>query len=506
MFRVRGRVISRSCAVMLASGAMVAGSFAVSGAAVADDGAGDAGATATLGSGLFGGAVMVDGERISGGLFTLKTDQGEKIQTYCIDFGHATKARAKYQETGWDSTSLATNDDAGKIKWILENAYPTKSVEAIAQAAGIQSSPRHRFTPRDAAAGTQAAIWHFSDGKDAQPVDKEANALTKYLVANAVSVQEPKPSLELAPAAVSGKSGDLLGPVNVTSNATAQLNLDDAAAKSGVKLVDKDGKDLSEASNGSAVYFSVPAGAAPGTATMTAEATTQVPIGRAFTSLGYTPEKHSQTMILAGSGTVKVSATAVADWAKKGAIPAAEVREDCENSKVVVTVANNGDDTFTGTVGDQSITVKPGEKQEVGVTVAEDAKYSIEVKGSNGFTKTFEGVLDCKTESTVGGTTTGGSTPSASPSTAPSTAPSVAPSSSQSTGATGTTGTTGTTGATTGDTGTAGTTAGTTGGNLAETGSSSATPMIAGAAAVLVGLGGGLVFLLRKRRSSSPSA
>ncbi|MFF4651381.1 thioester domain-containing protein [Streptomyces sp. NPDC001380] len=457
---------------MLASSVLVVGGLAAAGSAAAEDGSGDAGATATLEQQLYhGGPVVVDGsERVAGGLFTLDTGKGS-VYTYCIDFGHYTKDGAKYQEAGWDATSLANNPNAGRIKWILENSYPAK---------GVAELPVKGLNEDQAAAGTQAAIWHFSDGKDAVPKDPAAARLTTYLEENAAVQEEPKPSLELTPDAVSGKSGDLIGPVNVSANATVQLRLDDAAAKSGVKLVDRDGRPVTEASNGSAVYFSVPAGAAPGTATLTASATTEVPVGRAFTSLGYTPQQHSQTMILAGSGKVDVSDTATATWARKGAIPAAEAREYCQSGKVVVTVSNNGDEDFTGTVSGRPVTVHPGGKQEVAVPVAEDAHYAIEVKGSNGFSKTFEGVLDCRTSSSTGGGTAGGTAPSASPSPAPSSS------------------------ATGGTTGTAGgsTTGATTGGGLAETGSSSATPVIAGVAAVLVVVGGGVVFFLRRRRSS----
>jgi TQXA domain-containing protein/LPXTG-motif cell wall-anchored protein len=475
MFRVRGRVISRLPAVMLMSGALMAGSFTVAGAAAAQDGAsGAVGATAELQPGLLHhGEVVVDGVSHPGGLFTLSTAQGD-LYTYCIDFGHSTKPNSSYQESDWGGTSLATNPDAGKIKWILENSYPTKTVAAVATAAGISGD----LTEDDAAAGTQAAIWHFSDGKNAVPKDAEAATLTSYLEAHAAAQDEPQGSLELSPQAVSGRSGELVGPVTIATNSDAvELKLDSAAAKAGVLLVDKNGKELTgQVGNGTEVYFSVPNAAPAGQATLTASASTEVPVGRVFTSLGYTAEDHSQTMILAGSQRVDVSAAATAAWSpKKGPIPAVTAAEDCSNGSVVVTVANNGDEDFTFTVNGSEVTVKPGGTENVPVKVAEDKPYDIKVTGANGFSKEFKGVLDCKTSSSTGGTGTG--TGGNSPSPAASTSTSPSPGSSTSPAAA-------------------------TGGDLAETGSSSATPMIAAVAGGLVVLGGGLVFMLRKRRSS----
>jgi TQXA domain-containing protein/LPXTG-motif cell wall-anchored protein len=452
---------------MLASGMAIGGGFAAAGGAAADEapsGVGAGGATATLQPGLKqSGKVEIDGHSYAAGLFTLRTAQGGEIYTYCIDLHHHTKPKAEYQESDWGATSLAAKpESAGKIKWILENAYPTKSAQAAAQAAGISDG----LTDGDAAAGTQAAIWHFSDGVQATPEDPEAAKLAEYLVAQAKNQQEPEPSLQLSPQAVSGKSGELAGPVTLNTNANAAaLVLDGEAAKAGVKLTGKDGKELpATVGNGTDVYFSVPAGAAAGEAKLTATATTEVPVGRAFTSVGYTEADHSQTMILAGSHNVQVSAEASASWSNaKGPIPAAEAEERCSDSTVVVTVANNGDQDFVGTVNGESVTVKPGASQSVPVKVGEDQAYTIKVAGSNGFSEEFRGVLDCRTA------TVGDSSP--------------APSQSASTGS-------GTDDSTGGD-------------DLAETGSSSATPVIAAVAGGLVVVGGGLVFLLRKRSRQS---
>lgn len=108
--------------------------------------------------------------------------------------------------------------------------------------------------------------------------------------------------------------------------------------------------------------------------------------------------------------------------------------------------------------------------------VGEDEAYDFTVTGPNGFSERFQGVLDCETQGTPApGTSGGGETPSSSPSPSPS-------------------------GDTTG--GTEGGTTGGGGGDLAETGSSSSTPLIAGIAVAFVAAGGAAVFFLRRKKTA----
>lgn len=65
------------------------------------------------------------------------------------------------------------------------------------------------------------------------------------------------------------------------------------AAASGVQVTDKAGKAVTEAADGSDLYFSVPEDATDGSASLTVQATTSVPVGRVFAGL-----TKSQTMIL----------------------------------------------------------------------------------------------------------------------------------------------------------------------------------------------------------------
>ncbi|WP_435969997.1 LAETG motif-containing sortase-dependent surface protein [Streptomyces sp. Qhu_M48] len=481
MLSVRGRgAVRRLAAATLISGLVAAGALATAGPALADDAPGAGGVKAKLGnlSEEESGSVEIsekDGSKwsVRGGLFTMQVEGGGSLSTYCIDLRTPAKHDFDYKEVGWDQSSLHDNDDAGKILWILENGYPKLSTEVLGGNVGVDLSKS------EAAAGTQAAIWTLSDNVTAKPKDADAQKLTDYLLEKATKLEEPKASLSLSPSSVAGKAGDKLGPITVNTNAKDVKVSVVPGAPEGVKVVDKAGNAVTTAANGAELFLDVPAGTADGTAEVAAEATTKVQLGRAFVSI----DGPSQTLILAGSSDSTVTAKASATWAKKGAVPAVTVAKECAKGGLEVVASNEGDEPWTFDLKGTSHTVAPGEKKTILVPIAEDEAYKFTITGPNGFEETFEGVLDCETAPP-------GPKPSETPTTEPSTPASPSPSASE--------GTTGgdTTGGTTGTTGTTG------GGDLAETGSSNATPMIAGIAAALVVVGGGAVFFLRKKKTA----
>ncbi|MFI6723502.1 Cys-Gln thioester bond-forming surface protein [Streptomyces sp. R-74717] len=458
----RRRGIARLAASMVASGLVMAGALVGAGSAVADEAPQHQGGAAAVLDGLktFDRAVLHAGGRnqeLPAGLFEMTVDGGGKLKTYCIDIHNPTQDQAKYLETPWNQTSLGSNKNAGKIRWILEHSYPqVDDLAALAKQAG--TGP---LTEKTAAAGTQVAIWRYSDNADVDATDGQAEKLADWLEHNAVDQAEPKASLALDSAAVSGKSGERLGPVTVRTNAGQVSVTPPADAASGVKVTDKSGKPVTAAANGSELYFDVPAGTADGSASLTVQATTSVPVGRAFAGV-----TKSQTMILAGSSESTVSAVATATWAKQGAMPAVSAKKNCAKGGVDVTASNKGDEAFTFELAGVKHTIEAGKSETVTVPVAEDQAYDFTITGPGGFSKTFKGVLDCKTS----GSGTGGLDTQTQDQPAPATAG----------------------GSSTGSTG-----------DLAETGGSSATPVIAGVAIALVVVGGGAVFFLRKRKTQS---
>ncbi|MFB7476577.1 Cys-Gln thioester bond-forming surface protein [Kitasatospora sp. NPDC056184] len=488
---------------MLATSVALGGSLFAAGAAAAADAPGGA-VTAVIQPTLMSEEIAIEGSHsIQGGLFTLKTPDGE-IKTYCIDIDHPVDITKgiEYQESDWKSSSLgnpAKAEDASKIRWILENSFPqVTDLKKLAADAGVEGE----LTKEDAAAGTQAAIWKFSDGKNAVPVDAEAKQLRDYLVSgkNKGIAAEPKPSLSLTPDSASGKPGNKIGPftVNSSANEVKLAVTGDSADK--VKLVDKDGKPVTDLAGPIAkdtqLFLDVPAGTPDGTAAVDASAETVVPSGRVFLSKGYTADKHSQTMILAGSTKLGVKDSVKATWrAGKGPLVDSSAVVECVANGVKVFVSNGGDEAATVSVKPgKDVTVQPGKIETVVVPVTEDSPYDITVTGPNGFTKNFKGILDCKTTSVTT------PSPSATPTTKPSTPAPTTPAPTTSKPATPSATPSAT--ATTAHPAPPSTAPGTTGG-LAQTGGSDATPVIAAVAGGLVVAGGAAVFLLRRRRGGN---
>ncbi|WEH43804.1 Cys-Gln thioester bond-forming surface protein [Streptomyces sp. AM 2-1-1] len=471
--RGRGTGLARLASTALVTGLVAAGALAGTGTAAADDAAPQhqGGATAVLdGLKTYDSAVIKtageEPKKVSAGLFEMTVDGGGKLKTYCIDIHNPTQGQAAYKETPWAESSLGKNENAGRIRWILEHSYPqVDDLASLAAKAG--TGP---LTEGTAAAGTQVAIWRYSDGADVTAVNKDAEKLADYLQGAAQNSSEPQASLTLSPPAVSGQAGGLLGPVTVHTDAAETTVAPPAdAVASGVKITDKDGNPVSKATDGTELYFDVPKDTADGSASLTVQATTSVPVGRVFTGVTTT----SQTQILAGSSESVVSAQATADWAAKGPVPAVTAQKNCVAGGLDVTTSNNGDKPFTFTISGTEYTVEAGGTKTVTVPVAEDATYDVTVTGEGGFEQNFKGVLDCVTVSDTtpdddkGTDTQTGASPS------PATTPVAAD----------------TTGGAEGD--------------LAATGGSSATPIIAGVAVALVVLGGGAVFFLRRKKSAA---
>lgn len=442
----------------LVSGLVAAGLLATAGAAAADTPQREGGATATIGDlKTYGAAVIHDGgtdEQVPAGLFEMSVDYGGTLQTYCIDIRNPTQKDAKYQETTWSGTSLNGNKNAGRIRWILQNSYPqVNDLAALAAKTGATG-----LTEQDAAAGTQVAIWRYSDGADVDAVNPQAEKLADYLEKSARNLPEPAASLTLDPPAVSGHPGERLGPVTVHTNAdSVTVTPPTDALASGVKVVDTAGREVASAVDGSRIYFQVPRKAQDGSAELIVQASTTVPVGRAFVS-----ESRSQTQILAGSSESTVSATATANWAATGAIPALSAEKNCAEGGVDITAVNKGDEAFTFALMGTEYTIPAGKSQTVTVPLQEDQAYDFTIKVPGGYEKRFKGVLDCKTASGAGGMNT---QTLSEPSPALAGAPAAV------------------------DT------------NLAETGGSSATPIIAGTAIGLVVIGGAALLLIGRKQT-----
>ncbi|MGW1991414.1 thioester domain-containing protein [Embleya sp. NPDC001921] len=406
MFRVPGRSVARLSALTAAIG--LTGAIGFAGTAQADGVSGvldGFGADQTV-------LVSVKGPHpdmnrtLPMGYMNLKLEGGEVIKVYCVDLLH--DVTDKYQESAWEGTWLADRDvpavNKAKLKWILGNSFPTRTLQQLKDAAGIAG-----LDAGEAGAATQAAIWHFSDGAEidnAKEKNEDVKKLYDYLVRSATADDgaEPKISLKIAPEQLSGSPADKpgIGPFTVTTTAAGKTIATEVSGTTGAKLVDKDGAASTKVGDGDKVWVAPAEGSDRGEATIKVSGSASVEAGRVFKGL-----KPGQLVIAVGQRDIKVDDTATATWTAKGAAPAVNAKERCEVGGVEVVVSNKGDQSFKGSVGDKQISVKPGESVTEVVKVAEDTAYKIVVKNEKGDTiKEFEGTRDCETASTTGGGTT----------------------------------------------------------------------------------------------------
>ncbi|MFE5537859.1 thioester domain-containing protein [Streptomyces sp. NPDC056492] len=311
-----GAPVRASARRPLAAALLAAALAAAPGAQAAADSATPAprtpeGASAVLdGLKTYGQAVLraQDGSvrQIPAGLYEMRVDGGGMLQTYGVGVTGNAQPQARYAESGWSGSPLAGNGEAGRIRWVLEHSYPQlNDLAGLAKAAGAGA-----LTAESAAAGTQVAIWRLADGAQVEAADPAAEKLADYLQRSAGKLPEPPASLGLDPGSVSGPVGTRLGPVTVRTGAqTVTVTPDAAAAAMGVRVVDAEGKPVTTAANGSKLYFEVPAGTPDGSASVTVQGSTRVPVGRVFTS-----EVPSQAQIVAGSSQSALAATASAIW------------------------------------------------------------------------------------------------------------------------------------------------------------------------------------------------
>ncbi|MBB6437084.1 Cys-Gln thioester bond-forming surface protein [Streptomyces candidus] len=457
------RLAAAALAPCLLAAGVLAGTVAGTGTAVAGDRPGDTGgAAATLGRlTVHDGVTVRDaGEewKAEAGLFEMSVTGGGALQSYSIDLRTPAREGTSYKEVGWEQSSLHSNKNAGKLRWILENSYPqVNDLAALAEKAGAKT-----LDDTAAAAGTQAAIWRLSDDVDARPDDPDAQKLAAYLLRTAKSTPQPPASLTLDPPAVAGRAGERIGPVTVRTRADrATVNLA-VGAPPGAAIVDKHGKAVEGVVGGSELYFRIPADAPGGTARLTVQADAPVPIGRTFVS-----DSHSQTQILAGASTSTVTADATVTWAAQkaeGAVPALSAKKNCAKSGIGITADNAGDAPFTFELLGFRHTIPARTSRTVTIPLQEDQAYDLTVSGPDGLTKNFKGVLDCETAGTAAIGTADAPANRPTPATGGSPDPVAA------------------------------------GENLAATGASPATPKIAYVAFGMIVLGAGAVVLLRKKK------
>ncbi|TCO64441.1 thioester domain-containing protein [Actinocrispum wychmicini] len=276
-------------------------------------------------------------------LFKLKVGD-DVLKTYCVDIHTDIIDDAQYDEVPWGEHTAPDSTfkkNAAKINWLLHFGYPSVDPDKLQKAIG--GNWTHDLSNREALAGTQASAWHYSDNVDLDldnPIgtenpnnDTAENVVKvyKYLTDDKNNVgigDQPAPELTLNPQKLAGKTGSLIGPFTVTTNAPDVVV--SAQVPQGVELTDKDGKKLPDA--GSAAmkakaaasdkfdfFVKVPEGTPDGKADITVKGNVSLTLGRLFVSKK--GDKTSQAMILAATQKVKLQTAGEASWSAAGTTP-----------------------------------------------------------------------------------------------------------------------------------------------------------------------------------------
>jgi len=156
---------------------------------------------------------FTNGESATTTLFELRVDDDTTVAAYCVDVSRNVDYTAAYTMAEWPQLPGAAH--AGKIVWIVRNSYPVLPLEEVAEHSGIDG-----LSAEQAIAGTQAAIWHFSNGIQLRPPGfgdsgaAHVHALYRYLLDHATPVARTRRPARARPDR--GRRGDvvLAGPAD----------------------------------------------------------------------------------------------------------------------------------------------------------------------------------------------------------------------------------------------------------------------------------------------------
>jgi TQXA domain-containing protein len=261
-----------------------------------------AAATATYGGQIPGESGSVvgtvgdgDEDTYGGGLFEITIDGETEAKAYCIDIATGISGNPTYEESDWDTSDI---ENLATVEAILANYYPNGNGPEGFTLVGSNA---------EKARGTQAAIWHFTDGFDLStgPGDNPANVVDNYetilaaVEAGLDGFGEPTVTLSITPpASTEGNVGTVVGPYVVDTSAAVVV----VTPSEGVSLVDSEGSPITgDIVDGTELYLTSDNEGA-GTISATASATALA--GQVFVAQG------QQTLILANSTPVEAAAEA----------------------------------------------------------------------------------------------------------------------------------------------------------------------------------------------------
>ncbi|RBM19384.1 TQXA domain protein [Prauserella sp. PE36] len=276
-----------------------------------------------------GYAVNIGGGTVGTTLFGLKVDDGSLLKVYCVEIDVKIDPSRSLSEKPWDefpNGESPFHENRDKLNWVLQNSYPalpTGDIENALAERGVEFD--NGLSKREAITATQAAVWHYSDGKDLdlenplksddEGAEHDVAALYEYLTgeANVGIGDQPTPTLDITPDVSTGSAGERLGPFTVST--TGEITEVNSELPEGVTLTDAEGNELAAGAiaDGTEFYVDVPADAPEGAANIELKGTAQVATGRLFVAKNY-DKKAAQSLIVAQADKSTLTTGASANW------------------------------------------------------------------------------------------------------------------------------------------------------------------------------------------------
>lgn len=230
----------------------------------------------------------VDGEQWNtwANILGLTPHGGEAtLRVYCIDIRAELDGDSPYTEGDWEESGVANLE---KVRWVLFNGYPNVTAESLLADAG--AAPAEDWdearTERVAYAGTQAAVWHFTDdfALDVDDAviggDEEQSAgvaaVYEHLTANAGRIPDPSEFyIELDGVEEASYEDERFGPYTIRSTAGPVT-----MSAEGGGLIDAEGREVEMLDDGEDFFIVLDEGSEQ--ITVTAHASYDLPVGRVF--------------------------------------------------------------------------------------------------------------------------------------------------------------------------------------------------------------------------------
>jgi len=257
---------------------------------------------------------------------------------YCIDLTATSRIGDQMKQVDWSQFQghNSVPQNMKKIAWVVNHSIEATGLETMNQdisawVASQNGSLSNGVSVQEAIAGTQAAVWSYSENTSADSfysdsylnhnsgATKDAMWVYKWFRDKATDTAEHQGQLGLTLSAdqISGDAGSKIGPLTVSTTASsAQLATDLPA---GVTIVDANGNAITgNLHNGDQIFVKVGADVATGEVVinLTASATLQTNGAQMWAGNYY-----NQTLVTAHSVKANASAKATVKWKGKTVTP-----------------------------------------------------------------------------------------------------------------------------------------------------------------------------------------